>query len=108
MSKRNKVLILVGFAFSFFLGLGFSEEKVVEVVKVDEQRESTWQNLKEIDEKAFAYASSGFSLCSNMIEAASDYDYIGLAVATKQMDKITSEMLVLNNNRQQVLQRLGF
>lgn len=109
MQKRNNLVLGLLFLLAFFLGMVFAPKpEPIKIVQRDEQREVQWLNLKKLDEKAFSYASTGFSLCSEMLEAASDYDYATLAVTTAQMNQVGEDMLELNSERQSILQKLGF
>ena len=102
MSKKKYLVMAVIF---FFLGVVFAPKgKTVEVCT----RETTWSELKVIDDKGFVLSSEAMGIMSNAFTATANFDVDQMERETVKLNDKTSEITKLSTERQSKLKELGY
>lgn len=113
---RGSFLFLMAFMFVFGLILRNNtpevQEKIVEKVVTENievcSNEADWERLKDIDDEALMLASDGFGAVSEIFDAQSRLAFEEVDLYIGELDIIADQMMVVANERLEVLDRLGY
>jgi hypothetical protein len=106
-----KQIIILGLVFfvAFWLGVIAAPKNPTitntkEVVKVDQNRENLWLQLKDTDDQAFRIAGDGFDYCSSMV-TTTDQSYMNELIS--KMKANNSKVSLVLATRLDLLDKLG-
>lgn len=123
MTKNNT--ILVSLILGSLIGYGFrgtpdqeiiTNEVVKEVVKnVEVVKEievcndlGVWQELKEVDDEAISLAADVIELSSDNINAYFDLDLVRMEANAGKLDRLTTRIFKVRDERLEILRVLGY
>ncbi len=110
--QSKKVAFALGLAVIVFLlgtlfGTTLSKDPEVKEVEV-EKNAALWQELKEIDDRAFQVAINNSELSAAAFYAVSQGDTGTIEAVTTEVEKNTDEFNVLGEKRKEILKKLGY
>ncbi|MCG3204046.1 MAG: hypothetical protein KCHDKBKB_00749 [Elusimicrobia bacterium] len=70
--------------------------------------ESTWKELKSIDDQGFMLSSRGFNTVSVMMDAMSRFDVATAESKVMELNSIATEIQSMTAKRVEILQKLGY
>lgn len=93
---------------AFILGIIVAPKTKVETKTViDEGREKTWIQLKQVDDDAITLAKEGFGYCSDFATAVSDLDPEAMKTAGDKLEELAPKVQDVATQRQVIIKNLG-